>query len=345
MSSKGGDVRKALRLRFLSLLLGAALLESAALGAGAVADVRQGNDKLDGLQVGLIMGGPKNDDGFYEDGFKGIKKARKKFGIEFTVIENVTPPDAEQAFRDLVDAGNELVIGMGADFEDGGLAVAPDYPDVQFVVMNGRRTLDNLATYQLREAQSAFLATYVVALIEDPGTTFGLIGGIEIPPHLTLRDGLEVALDLADKDDNLLATFTGSFTDVAPAREAAEAQIRNGATVLVPWSGSAVEGGFAAAENAGGDVNVISALVNHCGDEPYFIASAVTSPGGLVRKVISDFGKKNWEGDTSKALGLETPSVGKVVPCTELSPEVQQQFDDMKQMLIDGTVPGLPEGV
>ena len=95
----------------------------------------------------------------------------------------------------------------------------------------------------------------------------------------------------------------------------------------------------------GRGVGVIAALVDKCGDAPYFLASAVTDPGGLVYLAVRDFGKPNWEGDTSKALGLETPRVGRVVPCTELTPEVQAQFDQMKQDLIDGNVPGLPEGV
>jgi basic membrane protein A len=302
--------------------------------------------ELKGLKIGLIMGGPKNDNGFYQAGFVGITKASKDLGIKFTVVENVAPPQAEQAFMDLADAGNQLMIGMGADFEDGGVAAAPNHPDRQFVVMNGRKTLPNLATYQLREGQSAFLAAYLVALLNPQPIVFGLVGGLQIPPHLTLRDGLQVALGLDSKDNKLVSAFTGSFTDVALAKEAAVAQINNGVRVLVPWSGSAVDGAFAAAkENQGRGVKVIAALTDRCAEGPYFAASAVTDPGGLVYQLIQDYGSPNWKPDTSKALGLETPSVGRVVPCGPVPAGVQKKVDEMKQALIDGTVPGAPAGL
>lgn len=330
-------------------LFAAALLTMAACGGtdsdsgSGSGDTPSGGD-LDGLSVGLIMGGPSNDNGFYQAGYEGIQRAADEFGIDPTVVENVTPPEAEQAFRDLADAGNELIIGMGADFEDGGVAVAGDYPEVQFVVMNGRTTDSNLATYALREGQSAFLATYMVALLEPESTTFGLIGGIEIPPHLALAQGMELALELADTGDNLLTAFTGSFTDVALAKEAATAQINNGASVIVPWSGSAVDGAFdAASENSG--VQVIAALVDRCDEADYFVASAVTDPGGLVFQVIEDFGNDDWDPSGSFALGLEDPEVARVVPCVEVPEDVQAKTDEMKQALIDGTVEGLPDGI
>ena len=302
--------------------------------------------ELKGLKVGLIMGGPKNDNGFYEAGFNGITKASKDLGVEFTAVENVTPPEAEQAFRDLADAGHGLLIGMGADFEDGGIAAAPDFPDRQFVVMNGRKTLPNLATYQLREGQSAFLAAYLVSLLEPSTTTFGMVGGLEIPPHLTLRDGLAVAIRQDGEDNKLVSAFTGSFTDVALAKEAAVAQINNGARVLVPWSGSAVDGAFAAAkEHQARGVKVIAALTDRCDQGSYFVASAVTDPGGLVYQLIQDYGSPEWKPDTSKALGLETPTVGRVEACVPVPADVQKKVDEMKQALIAGTVPGAPAGL
>lgn len=347
--SKTTGIRN-LRWRAIGLLLAFLFVaascsaDDSSESAPAPADDASGSSLLEGLRVGLIMGGPKNDGGFYEAGFNGITRAEADFGIEFTVLENVTPPEAEQAFRDLADAGNTLIIGMGADFEDGGVAAAPDLLDVQLVVMNGRVTGPNLATYQLREGQSAFLATYLVALLEPEQTTFGLIGGLEIPPHLTLRDGMQRALEIASRDGDLVAAFTGSFTDVSLAKEAALAQIRNGATVIVPWSGSAVDGAFAAVEESSG-VKVIAALTDRCGQAPYFVASAVTDPGGLVYRVVSDYGSEDWQPDISKALGLETPEVGRVVPCVDVPEDVQAQVDELKQALIDGTVEGAPPGL
>jgi basic membrane protein A len=312
-------------------------------GSGATTSL-EGAHELKDLKIGLIMGGPKNDDGYYEAGFNGLTKAAEELGVKFTVVENVTPPQAEQTFRDLADAGNELLIGMGADFEDGGVATAPDYPAKQFVVMNGRKTLSNLATYQLREGQSAFLAGYLVSQLQTSGTTFGLIGGLQIPPHLTLSEGLKVAVAKESAGSKLLSAFTGSFTDVALAKEAALAQINNGATVLIPWSGSAVDGVFAAAsENEG--IQVISPLTDRCGDAPYFVASAVTDPGGLVFELISDYGSEEWKPDGSKALGLETPNVGRVVPCVDVPADVQEKVDEMQKALIEGTVPDAPAGL
>ena len=328
--------------RMLLAVLAILAFIAAACGDDDSGPAADAGDETAPKKIGLIMGGPSNDNGFYEAGFNGSQSATADFGVEITIVENVTPPEGAQAFRDLVDAGNELVIGMGADFEDAGLTVAPEFPDTQFVVMNGRTTLPNLATYQLREAQSAFLGMYVVALLR-PDATVGMVGGIEIPPHITVAEALEVGIAKAGSSSEVLLAFTGDFNDVALARAAAAAQISNGATIIVPWSGSAVEGAFAAAEEGGAEV--MAALVDKCGQADYFIVSAVTDPGGLVYRVIEDFQDPDHAPDTSKALGLEDELVGRVVPCTALDTDNQELFDNMKQGLIDGTVEGLPQGV
>jgi basic membrane protein A len=326
-------------------LLGAFLLVLTACGDGN-GTPPGGGDGGEEIKVGLIESGPINDQGFYQAGFEGLQRAADDFGVNVLNLENVPPPNGEQAYRDLVAQGADLVIGMGAEFEDGGVAVAPEFPDVQFVVMNGRQTLPNLATYQLREAQVAALAMYAAALTSPPSTTMGIVAGVEIPPHVLLRDAVNVTVALAEPSDTVVSTFTGDFNDVALGKEAALSQIQNGSTIELAWTGAAVEGVFdAVGENQDKGVKAISPLVDRCGTQPYFSLSAIANPGGLVYRVIKEFTSENFQKSGTSRIGLDDPTVVSVVACQPLDPAVQAKVDDMQAQLIAGTVPGLPEGV
>jgi basic membrane protein A len=295
------------------------------------------------ITVGLIMSGPSNDNGFYAAGAAGLKRAAQDFGVKTKILESVPPPNGEQAYRDLVAQGANLIIGMGAEFEDGGVAVAPTAPDVKFVVMNGRKTAANLATYQLREAQVASLAAYQLGLTQPAGTTLGLVEGVEIPPHVILRDAVKHTIGLANAADKVVGAFTGDFNDVALAKAAALAQLNNGASVILPWTGAAVEGAFDAVREK--KAKAISPLVDRCGKDSIFVASAIADPGGLVYRVVKELTSGTFKPSASTAIGLESPDVVKVVSCSSLASDVQAKVDDMKAKLIAGTVPGLPAGV
>jgi basic membrane protein A len=323
------------------LAIAAAGCGGSSSGAGAT-PTGNSSAKSD-IKVGLVMSGPSNDHGFYQAGSDGLKKAESDFGVDGLMLESVAPPDGEQAFRNLVSQGADLVIGMGAEFEDAGDAVAPASPNVQFAVMNARAPLTNLATYQLREAQVAALGAYETALVMPAGTKFGLVAGVQIPPHLLLRDAVKRSLALANSSDGFVSTFTGDFNDTAKAREAALAEIHNGVKVVLPWSGSAVDGALQAARDS--DVKAISPLVDRCGRDPGVVTSAIADPGGLVYRVIKEFTTGTFKPGSTQRLGLDSPDVVHVVPCSPLSAEVQQKVDAFKQQLIAGTVPGMPAGV
>jgi basic membrane protein A len=337
-----GRLRKPATLAVSAVLAVAAAGCSSSSSAGAGAPSSSSPAKSS-IKVGVVMSGPSNDHGFYQAGADGLKKAEHDFGVKGLLLENVAPPDGEQAFRNLVSQRANLVIGMGAEFEDAGHAVAPTSPNTQFAVMNARAPLANMATYQLREAQVASLGAYATALVMPPGTKFGLVAGVQIPPHLLLRDAVKRSLQLANPSDEFVSTFTGDFNDTAKAREAALAEVHNGAKVVLPWSGSAVDGALQAARDS--NVKAISPLVDRCGRDSSIVTSAIADPGGLVYRIIKEYVTKTFKPGGSERLGLDNPDVVHVVSCSPLSAANQQKVDAFKQQLIAGTVPGMPQGV
>ncbi|WP_394830677.1 BMP family ABC transporter substrate-binding protein [Pendulispora rubella] len=95
------------------------------------------------LTVGMILVGPKNDHGWNESHFEGIKKAIAKFpDVKFDYIDKVNPSDrpnskSAQVADDLIARGSRLVVFSSDDFKDDALETARKHPNVSIIHVSG----------------------------------------------------------------------------------------------------------------------------------------------------------------------------------------------------------------
>src|SRR5690606_24061622 len=109
--------------------------------------------------VGMALAGPKNDKGFAQAHYEGLVAAEEELGVTVSVMENVLDPQERvEALRTLAQ-DNELVIGVGAEYAEAGTVVAPQFPDVTFMIINGEDSdAENLHVYGVREGVPAYIA-------------------------------------------------------------------------------------------------------------------------------------------------------------------------------------------
>lgn len=97
-----------------------------------------GEDCLPELKVGIAfdIGGP-GDNPFNDSANQGIIDAVADFRIKVLQSTVAFPPSYEEAFTELAEQDPAMVFGVGFLFQPAADAVAPLYPDTNFVVLDG----------------------------------------------------------------------------------------------------------------------------------------------------------------------------------------------------------------
>jgi len=299
------------------------------------------------VSVGMALPGPQNDKGFNEAHYRGMVLAAEELGITPHVQENVSDPAARvDALRDLA-ADNPLVIGVGAEFAEAGLTIAPQFPDVTFMIINGQTdpNIANLYVYGIRQGVPAYVAGVVAAsgLLEGVDT-IGYIGGEEIPPTTQSDDGLAGAIEDTDPSITYVSTIVGDFNDAPKAKDAAAAQLAAGADVIFGLVDAGFPGVAQAAEEAGGAAYLFSVIFPRCDDYPKLVGTAFLNSDILVESMIADF-----LNDTIPAeplfYGVENLDIQRLELCpTFATPELVDLVDSTQAGIVDGSIQ-LPDGV
>ena len=201
--------------------------------------------------VALLLPGPINDMGWNASAYNGLKLIEENYGAEISYTESVGQSDMEEVFRSYASIGYDLIFGHGSQFTDAAVAVAAEFPDTMFVLVNGNTpTEPNLACVQVADEQQGFLMGAFAALMTETGTV-GVIGGLEIPPITNAVNGFVAGANYIDPDVEVLSSMTGSFDDVNAAKETALAYIDQGADYVAAIANQAGLGSIEACEERG----------------------------------------------------------------------------------------------
>ena len=110
-------------------------------------------------------------------------------------------------------------------------AIAEEFPNVRFVVTQGNVTGANLASYEVLQEHSAFLAGVLAALTTKTGVV-GHMSGIRVVPGLKARAAYAHGVAFADPKVKLLTNFSGNQDDNVLSKRVALAMIDAGADVI-----------------------------------------------------------------------------------------------------------------
>jgi basic membrane lipoprotein Med (substrate-binding protein (PBP1-ABC) superfamily) len=200
----------------------------------------------DTLSVALLTPGPVSDAGWNAAAFDGLQLIKKTLGAETAMVQTTSPADFEDAMRDFASRGFRVVFAHGFEYTDTALKVAKSFPKTYFIVTSGSGWSANVASVTFKIEEAAYVEGILAGKITKTGVV-GCIGGIELPAiHLTFN-GFKKGFLSTRPDGRMLSSFTGSFDDVGAAKEAALAQISQGADLLFHNADAAGLGVFQAA--------------------------------------------------------------------------------------------------
>lgn len=266
-------------------------------------------------KVAMCLSGAANDMGWCQVAYEGLKLLESEYGCEIAYTENLTPDDIEAAFADYASNGYDVVIGHGYEFGDPAMEVAEQYPDVKFIVTEGEVSADNVASYVSSCEEGGYIMGMLAAGMSETGK-IGYVGPIQGASLVKIMNGFEDGAREVNPDIEVQTAWTGSFTDTALGKEAAQAMIDNGADVIGHCANEAGTGCINAAKEAGvyatGDSydqndlapdTVLSSSVYHI---PHVIELAFASVAdGSFAGGIYNFGMKEDAVSVAPYHGLE----------------------------------------
>jgi basic membrane lipoprotein Med (substrate-binding protein (PBP1-ABC) superfamily) len=223
-----------------------------------------------------------SDAGWNAAAFDGLQLIRRRLGAEVATVQTTSPADFDDAFRDFASRHFQLIFAHGFEYTDAALRAGQDFPHSYFIVSSGSGSSANVASLTFKIEEAAYVEGMIAGGMSRSGVA-GAIGGIELPAIQQTFDGFRAGFLAMRPKGRVLRSFIGNFNDVGLAKEAALAQISQGADFLFHDADAAGLGVFAAARQA--HVFAFGANRNQNDVAPdVVIASAVTSiPDAFAR--------------------------------------------------------------
>jgi basic membrane protein A len=241
--------------------------------------------KGDGPKVGLAYDvGGRGDQSFNDSAYAGLSKAVKE--LKATCVEGeATDGEAESAretrLKDMADQGMNPIIGVGFAYSDAVNAVAPNYPDISFGVIDGfdpdTTANANVAYLGFAENEGSYLVGVAAALKSKAGH-IGFVGGVHNDLIKKFEAGYVAGAKATKPDIKIDVKYIQEsdlkgFGDPAGGKDAATAEFDNGADIVYHASGASGSGVFDAAAEAGDGKWAIGV-----DSDQYLTASAAAKP-------------------------------------------------------------------
>src|SRR2546423_12053673 len=303
----------------LKVLIALFLLSSLVFIGPACSRASYGADDKSKIHVGIVFDiGGKDDRSFNAAAWQGVQRAAKDFPIVLRDVEPGNPVSIEPAMRAFAERGYDLIIGVGfaqAPIMD---AVAKDYPDLNFAIIDGASNLPNVASLVFKEHEGSYLVGMIAARESKTGT-LGFIGGMDIGLIHRFAVGYEEGAKAVNPNARVIVNYVG-VTDTAwnnpgKGKELALAQIGKGADVIFTAAGNSGLGAFDAVEQQGKGPDgrakafVIGVDSNQNGVKPgYVLTSMVKRVDNAVYQIVSDVVAHKFQGGFH-VYGLESDGV------------------------------------
>ena len=204
---------------------------------------------VDSPHVALLTAGPVSDAGWYAGGYDGLLMVRDSLPAVVSNQETKTPAEYDEAFRAYAGEKYDLVFAHGFEYQDAALRAGQAFPDMKIIVSGGDTVTANVIPVLFSLEDAAYLAGIAAAGMTKSGV-LGMVGGVQIPAAEDVFKAFDAGAKSVNPSVRVLEAWIGSWDDVSAAKEAAVAQIRQGADVVIHDTDAASFGVFQAVREA-----------------------------------------------------------------------------------------------
>lgn len=207
-----------------------------------------------------------NDKSFNQGTWEGLQEACSTLGIGANYIQSKSDQELEGNLREAAQKA-PIVVASGFTFEKAVGKVAQEFPDTNFIIIDGQPTnengdpltLPNVFAYFFNETEAGYLVGYIAGK-ETKSNKLGFVGGLEIPPVQQFGWGFLQGIQAANPKATVTYEYTSSFTDTTKGKNTANAMIADGVDIIFTAAGGVNNGVVEAAidsTTSGSQVQVI----------------------------------------------------------------------------------------
>ena len=339
-----------------SLVLAACGGKSPSTSTGATQSGANGAKK-----AALVIAQGGLGDGAYNDlAYKGFKAATAATGVQGKPVESAdVVAQGEPLVRRAASSGYGLIVDLEFSHGDMLKKVAPDYPKVDFAIVNTVVNAPNVASLLFKEQEGSYLAGVLAAGMTtvsgnakvNAQKRIGVIGGTKSTGIDKFIAGYIQGAQSVDPSMTVDVKYTNSFGDVAKGKQTAEQMYASGDDVIYQIAGGAGAGVIEAAK----ETNHYAIGVDSDQDSlaPGFVLTSMIKRTDLaVADAVKKFAAGTFPAGKTIIYGLKEGGVGlsdmtytkKDVPA-DLSAKVTRAAEDIKSGKLkvwDVTAQGYP---
>ena len=285
------------------------------------------------------MGG-KFDKSFNEAAYNGAERFKEETGIEYLEFEVTNESQRDQALRRMARRGAAVVVAVGFSFATPLEAIAQEFPDTKFVIIDAIVEQPNVQSVVFKEHEGSFLGGMAAAMASETGKV-GFVGGMDIPLIRNFAHGYQQGIKHVSPDAEVFVNMTGTtpaaWNDPAKGAELAQSQFDRGADVVYAAAGGTGLGVLQAAADSGKLSIGVDSNQNYL--HP---GSVLTSMLKRVDVAVYSAFKDAMEGDLEAGvqnLGLAEDGVGYALDEHNrelITPEMEARLEEAKQKIISG---------
>ncbi len=296
--------------------------------------------------------GGMGDKGFNDAGWAGCEDAKRRLlelgeEIDIDVIESREQTDYEDNLTFAAERA-DVIVALGFLIADAVEEVAKDFPDTAFVFIDGSIEGENIASFEFRSQEAAFLAGILASHVTKTGV-ISVLPGMDIPPVEAFASGYQAGAKTADalleKEIRVLSSTIGSFNDPVKAKSVASSLMNRDADVLFQLAGNSGLGVLEAIKESSQDDYMIGVDINQDDLAP---GKVLTSVLKRMDRVVSDQIVAVYEDRFESGIfhvGLDDGYVGLTemeYTRDQVPEEAFEHIERAKEMIIQGeiTVPG-----
>ena len=291
----------------------------------------------DELRIALVLPGSANDKGFNQLAFEALPILEAEFGAETAYSESTPVNEYVQAFEDFASDGFDIVIGQGFQFGEVAAEVAPNFPDVIFLVPNQTDLSGpNMQGIQPASHHAAYLAGVAAAMATE-SNQIGGIAGHSFPIIVAQMEAFAIGAQSVDPDIDVTLTYLGSFDDVEAGKETARAMISSGVDVVYHAADAAGVGVLQAAREEG----VLA--IGWGGDQTEIapetlLTSQIVNQTVLIVESVRPVVDGSFDGQ-QRLMGLSTPVLGLApIRVVDNAAEIEAAVAEAMAGILDGSI-------
>lgn len=332
--------------KVIALAMSAAVIMSTMVGCSSSKSTSTGEEKKATKNYNVAMvtdTGGVSDQSFNQSSWEGLQALEKNKGAKVSYLESKQETDYATNLDNVVDAGNNLIWGIGFAMSDAILNAAKVNKDVSYAIVDnsyGDKTPENVTGVTFRAEESSFMVGYIAAKTTKTGKV-GFIGGIKSPVIDQFQYGYQAGVLYAAKElgktINVDVQYAESFSDASKGKAIANKMFSAGCDIVFHAAGATGVGLIDAAKEAG------KFAIGVDRDQAYLapdnvLTSALKLVNVAVENVSTEAMNGNKIGGKTYTYGLKEGAVGIPTENKNVAPEVYEATIKLEDKIKDGSI-------